>query len=164
MLGESVRVVLDHYPKIFFACHVRHVRDTEARRTLSAHQASILDHLDDVEPVSLTDLARHMGVTTSTMSLNVDRLEQQGYVARTRDPADGRRVGLRLTRAGTRIKERDKVLDPELLRAMLARLSPAELKDAIRGLELLGRAAQEAMHAKHAASRRAPAAAQRRSS
>jgi DNA-binding MarR family transcriptional regulator len=149
MLGDAVRQVLEHYPRIFFACHTRHVRDRAARRTLSSHQASVLDHLDDVEPTSLTDLARHMGVTASTMSLSVDRLERQGYVRRDRDPRDGRRVALRLTAAGERIKESKSVLDPELLRGMLARLTAAELTEALRGLALLARAAQEAMHAKY---------------
>lgn len=151
MLGDAVRAALDLYPKIFFACHVQHVRDPEARRTLSLHQASILDHLDDVDATSLTDLARHMGVTASTMSLGVDRLVRQGYVTRSKDPVDGRRIGLRLTRAGSRIKRRDKVLDPELVRGMLAHLSPGERREAIGGLELLARAAQESMHAKHVA-------------
>ena len=148
MLGDDVRAVLASYPKIFFACHVRHVHDEAAGRVLSAHQASILDHLDDVEPTSVSDLARHMGVTASTMSLAIDRLEDHGYVARSRHASDGRRVDVTLTSAGGRIKERDKVLDPELLRAMLARLTVDERRDALHGLGLLARAAQESMHEK----------------
>ena len=151
MIADAVRQVLQDYPRIFFACHVSHVRDTTARRTISARQASILDHLDDVEPISLTQLAQHMGVTLSTMSLAADRLERQGYLVRTRDTADARRVGLRLTRAGARIKDQDKVLDPERLRALLSRLSAAERKAALRGRALLARAASEEMHARHAA-------------
>jgi DNA-binding MarR family transcriptional regulator len=124
------------------------VRDERRGHTLSANQASILDHLDAVQPTYLTDLARHMGVTASTMSLAVDRLEGQGYLVRERDPEDGRRVGLRLTPAGERIKDTDKVLDPELLRGMLRRLAPADLERAIGGLELLAGAARAAMHAR----------------
>lgn len=153
-LGDAVRAVLDHYPKIFFACHTRHVRDERQGRTLSAHQAGILDHLDEVEPTGLTDLARHMGVTPSTMSLAVDRLEAQGYMVRERDAGDGRRVNLRLTAAGGRIKEKDKVLDPDLLRGMLKRLLPRELERAVGGLELLARVAREAMHEKSTRSAR----------
>ncbi len=153
-LGDAVRAVLDHYPKIFFACHTRHVRDERQGRSLSAHQAGILDHLDEVEPTGLTALARHMGVTPSTMSLAADRLEAQGYLVRERDAGDGRRVNLRLTAAGGHIKEKDKVLDPDLLRGMLKRLPPRDLERAISGLELLARAAREAMHEKSARSAR----------
>ena len=145
MIGDDIRAILDHYPKIFFACHVRHVKDRPTGRTISARQASILDHLDEVEPLSLTELARHMGVTLSTMSLAADRLERQGCLVREPHPGDGRRIGLRLTRAGARIKDQEKVLDPDLLRAMLGRLSATERKQAISGLALLARAAREMM-------------------
>jgi DNA-binding MarR family transcriptional regulator len=144
---EAVREVQDLYPRIFHACHSRHVRDTRARRTLSSHQASILDHLDDVEPTSLAGLAKHMGVTPSTMSIAVERLVRQGYLLREQNTGDRRVVNLRLSKAGVRIKESQSVLDPVRLESMLARLTPAERQEAIRGLALLGRAAREEMHA-----------------
>jgi DNA-binding MarR family transcriptional regulator len=142
---DAVSQVMRLYPRIFFACHTRHVRDARTRRTISAHQASILDHLDEIEPTGLNDLARHMGVTASTMCITVDRLIRARYVARTRDPRDGRRVALRITRAGARLRDRKSVLDADLVRSMLARMTPAERKDGLRGLELLARAADESV-------------------
>jgi DNA-binding MarR family transcriptional regulator len=145
---QAVRRLLESYPKIFFACHVRHVRDPETRKELSAHQASILDHLDDKEPTSLMTLAKHMGVTASTMSLTVDRLVRSGHVVREKDPGDARRVCLRLTPDGLRIKTMEKLLDPELVRDMLARL-PAEHREVgLRGLELLAAAAVQQIQSK----------------
>ena len=90
-LSEEIGAFVRFYPQVYFACHRRHVRDERARRTLSLNQAGILDHLDSVEPTSLHSLARHMGVTASTMSLNVDRLEQAGYLRRQRDRRHGER-------------------------------------------------------------------------
>jgi DNA-binding MarR family transcriptional regulator len=119
------------------------VRDQKTERVLSAHQASLLDHLDDVEGTSLLDLARHMGVTASTMSLTVDRLERGGYVRRSRSKQDARRLELRLTPAGVRIKRQQKVLEPELISAMLALLDGKDRKRALRGLEILAAAATE---------------------
>ena len=153
MNDAATRDLLEHYPRIFFACHTRHVRDPASRRVLSAHQASILDHLDEVETTSVMDLARHMGVTASTMSIAIDRLERHGYVLRSRDPRDGRRVNLTLSAAGVRVRDAQSVLDPHRVRAMLARLSDAERADALRGLALLARAAREEMHAQQAAGR-----------
>jgi DNA-binding MarR family transcriptional regulator len=144
MSHEGVETVLRCYPLIYFACHRRHVRDEATREILSAHQASVLDHLDDVEPTSLLELARHMGVTASTMSLTVDRLERGGYVRRERNREDGRRVDLRLTPSGpsgVRIKRQQKVLEPELVAGMLARLGDRKRRQALRGLELLAEAA-----------------------
>ncbi|HXA52610.1 MAG TPA: MarR family winged helix-turn-helix transcriptional regulator, partial [Candidatus Acidoferrum sp.] len=127
----------------YFACHKRHVRDQATNEVISAHQASILDHLDDVQATSLFDLARHMGVTASTMSITVDRLVRGDYVVRERSREDRRRLDLRLTPAGLRIKKQQKVLEPELVAAVLERLDERRRKQALRGLELLAEASRE---------------------
>jgi DNA-binding MarR family transcriptional regulator len=147
-MTEDVQSVMQLYPRVFLACHTRHVRDTKADRLLSAHQASILDHLDDVEPTGLLQLAKHLGVTASTMSLTVDRLVRGGYVRREPDPQDGRRVGLLLTKSGMRIKREKSVLDPERVASMLRRLSRAERDQAIAGLALLARAAGQELESR----------------
>ena len=128
------------YPRIYFACHLEHREDPVTRDVISAHQGSILDHLDAEEPMGLLDLAKHMGVTASTMSLTVDRLERGGYVTRKRDAADGRRVRLILTEAGVRVKQAASVLDVRLVRGLLKRLQPQERERALAGLELLAAA------------------------
>jgi len=143
MSQAEVETVLQCYPQIYFACHCRHVRDAQTHVQLSTHQASVLDHLDDVEGTSLLALAQHMGVTASTMSLMIDRLERGGYVRRERSLQDGRRVDLRLTVAGVGIKKQQKVLEPDLIAAMLRRLDPVRRRQALRGLELLAEAAKE---------------------
>jgi DNA-binding MarR family transcriptional regulator len=131
------------YSQIYFACHTRHVHDPESGTRVSARQASILSHLDSVEPTPLSQLAAHMGVTVSTMSIAVDRLVRQGYVVRDRAESDARVRHVRLTAAGERLRAAQKVLEPRLVRAMLSHLSPADRRDALRGLELLGSAARE---------------------
>jgi DNA-binding MarR family transcriptional regulator len=138
------------YSQIYFACHTRHVRDPESGTKVSARQASILSHLDSVEPTPVSRLAAHMGVTVSTMSIAVDRLERQGYVARARAESDGRVRHVRLTTAGEQLRTAQKVLDPRLVRAMLSRLPAADRRDALRGLELLAAAAREQAKARSA--------------
>ena len=136
------------YPRIYFACHTRHVRDAESHRLLSRHQASILDHLDEVEPTTVMDLAGHMGVTSPTMSLSIDRLERKGYVVRLKDAKDRRRVHVRLTTAGVRVREASSVLDPSRVETLVSRLSEAERTRAIEGLALLARAGEEMSRAR----------------
>ncbi len=150
----DVRRLLDAYPRIFFACHTRHVRDPETGSELSSHQASILDHLDEIDPMSMTALAGHMGVTVATMSLAIDRLEGRGYVRRDRDPKDGRRVLLRATPAGVRLREAKSVLDPIRVEQVLNQLSPADRAAALHGLTLLARASTESMRAAAARARK----------
>jgi DNA-binding MarR family transcriptional regulator len=139
----AARELMTLYPRIYFACHTRHVRDPQSQRLLSRHQASILDHLDEIEPTTLNDLARHMGVTAGTMSLSIDRLERKGYVLRMRDAIDRRRVHLRLTSAGVRVRQASSVLDPVRVEALVARLTDDERETAITGLALLAGAAQD---------------------
>ena len=129
------------YPRIYFACHLQHREDPVTRDVVSAHQGSVLDHLDSVEPMGLLVLSKHMGVTASTMSLTVDRLERGGYVMRKRDAADGRRVRLILTEAGVRVKKAAAVLDVKRVQGLLGRLTPREKERALAGLELLAAAA-----------------------
>jgi MarR family transcriptional regulator, organic hydroperoxide resistance regulator len=145
--------VMTFYPRIYFACHTRHVRDPQSNRLLSRHQASILDHLDELTPTSVMELARHMGVTAATMSLAIDRLERKGYVIRLRDATDRRRVHVRLTGAGVRVRSATSVLDPARVDAVLARLTEDERARAIHGLELLARASQQEMDARSPGSR-----------
>ena len=146
-IGEAMSAVMTLYPRIYFACHTRHVRDPQTQRLLSRHQVSILDHLDEIEPTTVMDLARHMGVTAATMSLAVDRLERKGYVVRLKDAKDRRRVHVRLTTAGVRVRDASSVLDPSRVEALVGRLNDEERAQAIEGLALLARAAQEQMHA-----------------
>lgn len=144
-LSADITAFLRLYPQIYFACHRRHVRDAKARKTLSLNQAGILDHLDDVEPTSLHSLAWHMGVTASTMSLNIDRLEAAGYVRRERDRRDARRVELRLTESGSRLKQQQNALDPERIETLLKQLKASDRIKALYGLKLFADAAAEMM-------------------
>ena len=144
-VSRAAQAVMTLYPRIYFACHTRHVRDPQTQKLLSRHQASVLDHLDEIDPTTLNDLARHTGVTPGTMSMTIDRLERKGYVVRLRDTSDRRRVHLRLTSAGVRVRQASSVLDPPRVEAVVARLSDQERDDAVRGLALLARAAQELM-------------------
>jgi len=144
---ETARHLMALYPRIYFACHTRHVRDAESQRLLSRHQASILDHLDEIDPITVNDLARHMGVTAATMSIAIDRLERQGYVARARDATDRRRVHVRLTSAGVRVRDSASVLDPPRVEALVAKLTEEERAIALRGLALLADAAARVTHA-----------------
>lgn len=138
---DDVQRVLAYYPQIYFACHTRHRTDPLSREVLSERQASVLDHLTADKGIPLKDLAAHQGVTASTMSLMVDRLVAGGWVLREKDTHDARRVRLRLTPAGERMKQASTVLDPQLVQAMLDRLTPQQRQAAVDGLGILAAAA-----------------------
>jgi MarR family transcriptional regulator, organic hydroperoxide resistance regulator len=142
MLDPRIKRLLDAYPAIFLACHRRHVREDEAGRTLTEHQASVLNHLHATRPTTLSKLAEHMGVGRSTMSITVARLVRGGYIISSRDKNDARRVGLTLTPIGVRVKEQNTVLDPELVRGMFRSMPAGELESALRGIECMAKYAR----------------------
>jgi DNA-binding MarR family transcriptional regulator len=148
MLKNEVLRLMDYYPKNYFACHTRHVTDIDTGAKITAKQASVLDHLDTTEPVTLFDLAMHMGVTPSTMSLSIDRLARMGYVKREKDTKDGRRTHLTLTSKGDKVNKAHSVLDLASVEAVLNRLSATERKLALDGLGLLAYAAEMEMKSK----------------
>jgi DNA-binding MarR family transcriptional regulator len=140
-LRTDVAQVFRDYPRIYFACHRRHVRDPRSARLVSSRQVSIMDHLDAESPTMLADLAEHMGVTPATMSIAVGRLVEHGYVTRVLDPVDRRKVQLRLTAAGVRVCAANSVLEPMLVEQMLDQLATGDRRAALHGLALLGKAA-----------------------
>ena len=142
MSDDPVGRILAAYPVIHHACRQRAVPARPAR-AVSAHQATVLAHLDRLEGQSLTDLARRMGVALPTMSLLLGRLVRAGLVRRDRDPGDRRRLLVRLTALGDRVRASRSLLDPDRVRALLQRLTPAEQSLGADGMATLARAAGE---------------------
>ena len=72
-------------------------------------------------------LAAALGITTGSVTTMLDRLEALGYLDRTPDPEDRRRVVVRATRAA--VKAADRLWGPlaEEGGRLMARYSPAEL-------------------------------------
>jgi DNA-binding MarR family transcriptional regulator len=99
-----------------------------------------------------------MGVSVSTISIGMDRLERDGWVRRDPSPDDGRVVHLRLTEAGERVREASSVLDPAEVEAMLALLPDTERAAALAGLERLAAAADELVRRGRATTRKEGAA------
>ncbi|MBI1848938.1 MAG: MarR family transcriptional regulator [Planctomycetes bacterium] len=138
--------MMDHYPKIFFACHTRHVFDKATQTDLTSHQASILDHLDESDSIPMGRLAMHMGVTPATMSIHVKRLEEKGLVTRSADPVDSRVTQLRVTSRGASVRDKKSVLEEARVERLLANLSRDQRRAALAGLALLAGAAERMMH------------------
>jgi DNA-binding MarR family transcriptional regulator len=137
MLDSRIRRLLDAYPAIFLACHRRHVRQDAAGLRVTERQASVLDHLHPVRPTSLSQLAEHLGVGRSAMSIIVTRLVRQGYVAKVVGRQDSRRVDLTLTPSGAKIKEQNTILDPDLVMDMFRPMRAEQLEIALQGIERL---------------------------
>ncbi|MEO8450070.1 MAG: MarR family transcriptional regulator [Gemmatimonadota bacterium] len=142
MPADPVSRILEAYPLLHNACRRREVRDPGAAPAVSAHQATVLAHLERRNDLTVTELAGLMGVALPTMSLLLERLVRGGWIRRDRDSEDGRRVLLRLTPAGERIRRTQSLLDPGRVRLLLELLTPAERAAGVEGLVTLARAAR----------------------
>jgi DNA-binding MarR family transcriptional regulator len=82
------------------ARRLRHVRVTDA---MSDAQLAVLGTLRMHGRRTISSLAEHERVTAPSMTSTVNGLEEQGYVARTPDEDDRRRVQVDITEAGVEI-------------------------------------------------------------
>ena len=133
--------ILRAHDRILRAFRPRGVADPQGGSPVTAHQAGVLGYLDLEDPTMVGELAEHLGVTPSTMSLTLKRLEEAGYVRRDRDPADRRVANVRLTEAGLRVRGATASLDVDRLDAALRLLSAEERREVVGGLVRLAEAA-----------------------
>lgn len=109
---------------------------------LNYSQAQVLFYVARHPGALMSEAARSFGITLSAVTQVVDRLEAKGFLQRTEAPRDRRQVRLFLTREGERLARELEELQVKGLARVLARLTPADRKDVIRGIEQLVSAAQ----------------------
>jgi DNA-binding MarR family transcriptional regulator len=98
-LSHVQRVQRD-YPRIYLACHVRHVRAGSTPHRLSSRDSAILAHLDASVPITATELAAHLGIRASTMSAAIQKLAKLGYLQRQPNGYDRRVANVTITPRG----------------------------------------------------------------
>lgn len=124
---ERVEFVAEHLlsrSALLVRLLVKQVHDPEISRT----EVEVLSILIE-GPRRITELAELEGVAQPTMTLLVKRLEQKGWVQRTRLPDDGRVVMIGITRAGGTARQRFRSRFLAALRADLRDLSDQQLDD-----------------------------------
>jgi DNA-binding MarR family transcriptional regulator len=82
----------------------RHLRREAQTQGISAGQISMLAAVSDNPGIGVAELAAREGMASPSVTTHIDRLEAAGYVTRIREAeGDRRRVGLRVTSAGTKL-------------------------------------------------------------
>jgi DNA-binding MarR family transcriptional regulator len=111
---------------------------------LTVAQSATLDALRSEGPLRLAALGRRLGITPSTLTRNLDRLVEAGYVAREPDAEDARASRVLLTAAGRKAAAKVERLEEAFARSVLERLPHARRQAALDGLFDLLRAVREA--------------------
>jgi len=109
---------------------------------LNYSQAQVLFLVAKNPGALMGTVARSFGITLPAVTQVVDRLESKGFLERSENPQDRRQVRLFLTREGEGLARRLEALQVEGLGRVLKRLSAADRKDVIHGIERLVSAAR----------------------
>jgi DNA-binding MarR family transcriptional regulator len=96
----------------------------------------LIGHFGDASPGDLADV---LHVHPSSLTGVLRRLERAGLIRRRRDPGDGRRAILTLTRRGQRLNDRRSGTVESSVRRALARFSAAKIDSAREILRALAR-------------------------
>jgi DNA-binding MarR family transcriptional regulator len=119
------------------------------RLGISMAQLNILFTLQREGEMTMSRLADVLNVSLSNATGLIDRIEERGFVERTRVPEDRRVVLIRVTPAGTRMLEEVDALSDDLLRGVLARLGRAQLAGVAQAVADLRVALDEALGGRH---------------
>lgn len=119
----------------------RRLRAERGDSPLSDPQQLVLGALHHVGPMSLGELAAHERVSAPSMNRTVNCLEEQGFVTREADDADGRRVSVQITAAGQALIEDVKRRRTTWLALAMHELTEAEHQQLVAATPLLHRLA-----------------------
>lgn len=108
-----------------------------AESGITGPQVTVMTFLVTRGPMTLTELSRLMGMSHSTVSGIVDRLEARGLVRRTPDPKDQRRTRIAVTDNVTRYMRELEAGPSGRLAAALANATPDQRRAIAEGLEAL---------------------------
>jgi DNA-binding MarR family transcriptional regulator len=97
------------------------------RLGLSMAQLHILYTLQRNGEMTMSRLADVLNVSLSNATGLIDRIEERGFVERTRVPEDRRVVLIRVTPEGERVLEQIDALSEDLLRSVLGRIDRSKL-------------------------------------
>ncbi len=120
------------------------VLDTEAKAIITKEYSDITEndmHIIEAvgiaEPKKVSEVAKSLGVTPGTMTVNTDALEKKGYVTRARSEADKRVVFLSLTEKGRNAFFHHRDFHKKMIKSAVANLSDDERDALIRCLKKL---------------------------
>jgi DNA-binding MarR family transcriptional regulator len=117
----------------------RELRQETEQLGVTSRQVTLLWLIRNNPGMSLRELAAEERISAPALSGHVDRLEKAGLLARVRDEADRRRVGLSLTEEGERLLRRVRARRTTWLAERLRGLDDDELAAVEAAIEPLGK-------------------------
>lgn len=120
--------------------YIRYVRE----KGLSMSVIGTLHHLRKEDPVGVSDLGDHLGVSSAAASQMLDRLVEEGLISRVEDPEDRRMKRITLTADGRRILDESVDARISWLKDLGERFTEEEKKQLKAAMRLMIEKAREA--------------------
>ncbi|MDF2891249.1 MAG: transcriptional regulator, MarR family [Clostridia bacterium] len=102
-------------------------------------QGMLMGTLAHFGEMKVSDLSEKLGLSNSTVSGIIDRLENQGLVERTRSTEDRRVVYVKVTDAFVKNSQERFQKMEKLFETMMSKATPEELDEILQGLDTLQR-------------------------
>jgi DNA-binding MarR family transcriptional regulator len=139
-LEQAATAALAAELRIVIGRLIRRVRDQADVGDLTWSQISILKHLDQAGPATVTTLARAEGVRPQSIGATIAVLEQAGLVAGSPDPRDGRQTILSITPACRALIDTSRAAREDwLFNAIDTKFSREEQQHLLHAVDLLKR-------------------------
>lgn len=110
---------------------------------LTGPQGMLLGILAHHEKMKVSDLSQKLGLSNSTVSGIIDRVEKMGFVERTRSKEDRRVVYINITPEYKKIIEENFKNIDKVLESKISDATPEELNKVLEGLNIFKRILEE---------------------
>ena len=121
-----------------------HVMDLEAKaviteeyRDITNNDMHIIEAIGVEEPRNMSEIARRLSITVSTLTTNMNGLEKKGYIVRTRSVEDKRVVYVTLTEKGKKALYHHRDFHRQMIRALVKDLNEEDMEVLYRCLKNL---------------------------
>ncbi len=107
---------------------------TKEYRDITNNDMHIIEAIGIEEPRKMSEIAKRLGVTTGTLTTNMNSLENKGYIIRERSTSDKRVVLVILTPKGKKAFFHHRDFHKNMIRSIIRGLDEEEMKVMIKCL------------------------------
>ena len=126
-------VTLRNFSRVFMQDVVSNGKSIKPDLKLS--QIKAIAAFQDKNCFSMNELANNIGVKLSNMTMMVDSIIKDGMVERDRDESDRRKVMVRLTPKGRKIRDKFLAQRRKVAKSIFARLSDKDRDELLKSLD-----------------------------
>lgn len=135
-MEKESKLINQYWTDTYFGLHYKH------EESISHQAIRILQMIEKTDLHTVGDIAKYLGISHNTASEHVKKLVMKGYLLKSRNPEDERKVMLELTEIGAEMLKKNTSLDEVKLGRILRSLTEEQRTMIVESLKLLSEAAR----------------------